>query len=117
MKIFSKHKDNKPNELQNKLDELQKRIERLIPKDSDKFLFPAKTIKDYSESIYLLLDSGYLVNSDIYYRQARSVITKYCAILIFNMSIIVSGLGSNLNDIIENLEKELEVAEEAQDKT
>lgn len=114
MKIFSKHKDNKPNKLQNKLDELQKRIERLIPKDSDKFLFPVKTIKDYSESIYLILSSGYLVDSDIYYKQARNTITRYCAILIFNMSIIASGLGSNLNDIIENLEKELEVAEKNQ---
>lgn len=111
MKIFSKRKDDKPNKLQNKLDELQKRIERLTPKDGDKFLFPAKTIKDYSESIYLLLGSGYLVDSDIYYRQARSVITRYCAIFIFNMSIIASGLGTNLNDIIESLEKELEIAE------
>ncbi|WP_455994888.1 hypothetical protein [Porphyromonas endodontalis] len=112
VKIFGKRKNDRLNESQDRLIELQKRIEKLIPEDGDKLLIPAGIMKEYSERVYMLCGLGYLKDDDTYNEKSRSVIMKYCATCLFGMSIIASGLGVTLDDIIKDLEIEVKIAEE-----
>lgn len=111
-KIFGKRKNDRLDESQDRLIELQKRIEKLIPEDGDKLLIPAGIMKEYSERVYMHCGVGYLKDDDTYHKESRSVIMKYCATCLFGMSIIASGLGVTLDDIIKELEKEVKIAEE-----
>lgn len=110
VKIFGKQND-RLNESQDRLIELQKRIEKLIPEDGDKLLIPAGIMKEYSERVYMLCGVGYL-GDNTHDEKSRSVIMKYCATCLFGMSIIASGLGVTLDDIIKDLEIEVKIAEE-----
>ena len=105
VKIFGKRKNDR-------LIELQKRIEKLIPEDGDKLLIPAGIMKEYSERVYMHCGVGYLKDDDTYHKESRSVIMKYCATCLFGMSIIASGLGVTLDDIIKDLENQVKIAEE-----
>ena len=107
-KIFGKRKNDKLNESQDRLDELQKRIEKFIPTHdnvSDKIVTPADIMKDYAKRAFMLCVFESIKEGNEIDAKARESIVKSCALCLFGMSVLMSELGVPLTAVVEELER------------
>lgn len=103
VKIFGKRKNDKLNESQDRLDELQKRIAKFIPTHdnvSDNIVSSADIMKDYAKRVHMLCVFESLVNDEID-KNTRDII----AFCLFGMSVLMSELGVPLTSVVEELER------------
>lgn len=107
-KIFGKRKSYKLNESQDRLDELQKRIEKFIPTHdnvSDRIVTPADIMKDYAKNVYMLCMFESIKEGNEVTEKTREAIVKSCALCLFGMSVLMSELGVPLTAVVEELER------------
>ena len=107
VKIFGKRKNDKLNESQDRLDELQKRIAKFIPTHdnvSDNIVSSADIMKDYAKRVHMLCVFESLVNDEID-KNTRDIIVRSCAFCLFGMSVLMSELGVPLTSVVEELER------------
>lgn len=106
VKIFGKRKNDRLNE--DRLDELQKRIEKFIPTHdnvSDKIVTPADIMKDYAKRAFMLCVFESIKEGNEIDAKARESIVKSCALCLFGMSVLMSELGVPLTAVVEELER------------
>ena len=109
-KVFGKRKNDKQNESQDRLIELQKRIEKLIPtydNVSDRFITPADIMKDYAKNAYMICVFESINKGNEIDAKARESIVKSCAHCLFGMSALMSELGVSLTAVVEDLERNI----------
>lgn len=120
VKIFGKRKNDRLNESQDRLDELQKRIEKFIPTHdnvSDKIVTPADIMKDYAKNVYMLCMFEEIKEGNEITEKTRGAIVKSCSFCLFGMSVLMSELGVPLTAVVEELErKAMEVEEKNGDR-
>lgn len=108
MKIFGKRKNDRLNESQDRLDELQKRIEKFIPSYdnvSGRFITPADIMKDYAKNVYMLCMFEAIKEGNEIDAEDRGAIVKSCSLCLFGMSVLMSELGIPLSAVVEELER------------
>lgn len=107
VKIFGKRKNDRLNE--DRLDELQKRLEKFIPTHdnvSDKIVTSADIMKDYAKRVHMLCVFESLVNDEID-KNTRDIIVRSCAFCLFGMSVLMSELGMPLSFVVKELERKI----------
>lgn len=107
-KIFGKRKNDRLNE--DRLDELQKRLEKFIPtydndNVSDRIVTPADIMKDYAKRAYMLCVFESIKEGNEIDAKARESIVKSCVLCLFGMSVLMSELGVPLTAVVEELER------------
>ena len=111
VKIFGKRKNDRLNE--DRLDELQKRLEKFIPTHdnvSRRFIAPADIMKDYAKRVHMLCVFESLVNDEID-KNTRDIIVRSCAFCLFGMSVLMSELGRPFSDVVSELERKIKETE------
>lgn len=108
VKIFGKRKNDRLNE--DRLDELQKRLEKLSPtydndNVSDKIVTSADIMNDYAKRAYMLCVFESIKEGNEIDAKARESIVKSCALCLFGMSVLMSELGVPLTAVVEELER------------
>lgn len=108
VKIFGKRKNYRLNESQDRLDELQKRIEKFIPSHDnviDNIVTPADIMKDYAKNVYMLCMFEAIKGGNEVTEKTREAIVKSCSLCLFGMSVLMSELGVSLTAVVEELER------------
>lgn len=108
VKIFGKRKNDKLNESQNRLNELQKRIEKFIPTHDNvngRIVTPAYIMKDYAKNVYMLCMFEPIKEGNEITEKTRGAIVKSCSLCLFGMSVLMSELGVPLTAVVEELER------------
>lgn len=114
VKIFGKRKNDRLNESQDRLDELQKRIEKFIPTHdnvSDNIVTPADIMKDYAKNVYMLCMFEAIKEGNEITEKTRSGIVKSCSLCLFGMSVLMSELGMPFSDVVSELERKIKETE------
>ena len=113
VKIFGKRKNDNLNESQDRLDELQKRLEKFIPTHdnvNDKIVTSADIMKDYAKRVHMLCVFESLVNDEIN-KNTQDIIVRSCAFCLFGMSVLMSELGKPFSDVVSELERKIKETE------
>nr|DAN47166.1 MAG TPA: hypothetical protein [Caudoviricetes sp.] len=109
VKIFGKRKNDRLNE--DRLDELQKRLEKFIPTHdnvSDKIVTSADIMKDYAKRAYMLCVFESIKEGNEIDAKARESIVKSCALCLFGMSVLMSELGVPISSVVKELERKIQ---------
>lgn len=114
VKILGKRKNDRLNESQDRLDELQKRIEKFIPTHdnvSDNIVTPADIMKDYAKNVYMLCMFEAIKEGNEITEKTRGAIVKSCSLCLFGMSVLMSELGKPFSDVVSELERKIKETE------